>query len=309
MIAASGIVKINILKKRVVVSIIEDNLDDFQVIPFSKDNSEFDREKAHELAVLIGSAYTQLEQQGEKTWSLPKGYQLIKELMHDNKRKVFGFVAQKDRQVFIIIRGTRTAYEWYNNIKIKYEVYESITGEKWGVTTEGFYSIYIDIREEIREVLQMIRRQFDHVFVAGHSLGGALATLTIPDLLDSDVLASMITVYTFASPRCGDRELASRLNDSEVRHWRIANTEDIVPTLPGATANLFSTGRELEPEREENFITKAYRDLKTKKMKTFEHTGTPIYFTVGTNSIEDNHNLEIIYMKGISKEPATIIEI
>ena len=34
-------------------------------------------------------------------------------------------------------------------------------------------------------------------------------------------------------------------------------------------------------------------------MKTFEHTGTPLYFTIGKDSIEENHNLEFVYMQGI----------
>ncbi len=270
---------------------------------------DFDGKKAHKLAVLINSAYAQFEQEGEGTWSIPSGFTKIQELKHDRKRKVFGFVAldEGNREAFIIIRGTRTAYEWYNNTAIKYDKYISVDGKKWGVTTKGFYSIYIDIRENIKEALQKLNGQFDRIFVAGHSLGGALATLTIPDLIDLSISASTITVYTFASPRCADRELAEKLNKSGVKHWRIANTEDIVPTLPGATANIFSPERSVSPEEvEENFIVKTYDDLKAKGMKTFEHTGTPIYFTIGTNSIQDNHNLEIVYMTGIGQPPATL---
>jgi Lipase (class 3) len=282
------------------------DLSNFQGIPFAQDWAEDSGKQAHQLAVLISSAYAQFEQQGENTWSLPSGYSLIQELTHDRKRKIFGFVAHKDREAFIIIRGTRTAYEWYNNTAIKYDKYISVGGRKWGVTTKGFYSIYIDLREEIKEALQKLEGKFDRIFVAGHSLGGALATLTIPDLIDSGISASDITVYTFASPRCGDREFAKNLNESRVKHWRIANTEDIVPTLPGSTANIFSPERPVSPEEvEENFIVKTYNDLKSKGMKTFEHTGTPIYFTIGTNSIQDNHNLEIVYMAGIGQQPAT----
>jgi hypothetical protein len=284
------------------------SLGDFSGIPFSKDNNDFNGNQARELAILIGSAYAQFEQQGEHKWSIPKGYDLIKELMYDRKRKVFGFVAKKDGQAFIIIRGTRTAYEWYNNTAIKYDKYISVKDKKWGVTTKGFYSIYIDLRDEIKEVLQTLSES-NHIFVAGHSLGGALATLTIPDLIDSDIPVDKITAYTFASPRCGDRELAYQLNNSGVKHWRIANTEDIVPTLPGATANIISPERPVSPEEmEENFIVKTYNDLKSKGMKTFEHAGTPIYFTIGTNSIQDNHNLEIVYMTGIGQLPATLPE-
>lgn len=281
----------------------------FSGINFSQYSNDFDGELARELAILVGSAYIQFEQQGKGNWSLPSSYELIKELTHDRKRKKFGFVAQKNNISFVILRGTRTAYEWFNNTAIKYDEYISIKDKKWGVTTKGFYSIYSDIRDEIKLVLQELSES-SHIYISGHSLGGALATLAIPDLIDSGIPASKITAYTFASPRCGDRDFAKNLNETKVKHWRIANTEDIVPTLPGSTANIFSPERTLVPEEteeiEENFIVKTYNDLKLKRMKTFEHTGTPVYFTVGTNSIQDNHNLEVIYMTGIGQKPATI---
>jgi hypothetical protein len=280
--------------------------------------------KAHELATLIGSAYTQLEQQGQGTWKIPKGYNLIQELKHNrgsnffglaNQRdRLFGFIALRDKNAFIVIRGTRTTYEWFNNTATSYKEYFSVSNpkEKWGITTEGFHSIYVDLRVEIMEALAKIQGKYDHIFVTGHSLGGALATLALPDLLDGGISANKINVYTFASPRCVDRQFAMRLNKSGVQHWRIANTEDIVPTLPGATANIFSPeNKEKLPEEgaertEENFIVKTYKKLKADGMRTLEHTGTPIYFTVGTNSMQDNHNLEIVYMTGIGQPPSTL---
>lgn len=262
----------------------------------------FDVNKARELATLIGSAYAQFQQQGEGTWLILKGYHRIQELKHDRQRQVFGFVAEKDREVFIIIRGTRTAYEWYNNTAVQYENYISIHSDReLGITTKGFHSIYVDIRQEIKAALQKIGRNFDRIFVAGHSLGGALATLAIPDLIDLGIDPAKIIAYTFASPRCCDRQLAHYINGRGVKHWRIANTEDIVPTLPGATANIFSPNdsRKQEDEDDGNFIIRTYNNLKTKGMKTFEHTGTPLYFTIGKDSIEENHNLEFVYMQGI----------
>jgi Lipase (class 3) len=262
----------------------------------------FNAIKARELVILIGSAYAQFEQQGERDWLIPNGYNLIQELKHDKKRQVFGFIAEKNKEIFIIIRGTITAYEWYNNTAIQYQEYISIRShQELGVTTKGFHSIYVDIRQEIQIALQQLNGNFDRIFVSGHSLGGALATLAIPDLIDSGIESSKIIAYTFASPRCCDRQLANNLKGSGVEHWRIANTEDIVPTLPGATANIFSPNdtRKQENEDEGNFIVRTYNNLKTKGMKTFEHTGTPIYFTIGKDSIEENHDLSVTYMEGI----------
>ncbi len=257
----------------------------------------FDGQRARELAMLIGEAYSQFEQ--PNTWSIPTDYDLIKNLYHDSKDNLFGFVAKKDGDVFIIIRGTKTIWEWYNNTVIKYEDYKSLIGNSWGETAEGFYTIYGDLRNEISAAMQELSGEFDNVFVSGHSLGGALATLAIPDLVDGGLNPSMLTVYTFASPRCGDRDFAQKVNATRVQHWRIANTEDIVPSLPGATANILST----EKKYQDNFIVKLYNKLKKDGMKTFEHTGTPVYFTIGKDSLEENHNLNVVYMKGIGLSP------
>jgi hypothetical protein len=279
---------------------------------FNQQNfSSFDGKKAHELATLIGSAYTQFEQQGKNTWKPPIEHTKVVDLTHDNRSQVFGFISQNKQEAFIIIRGTRTAYEWYNNTVMSHEEYFSIENKKWGITTKGFNSIYVDIREEIKLAFSALNNA-KHIFIAGHSLGGALATLVIPDLIDLGIKPDKITAYTFASPRCCDRELATNLNNSGVKHWRIANTEDIVPTLPGATANIFSpyggrTQEEVDNKADdENFIVRTYKDLKAKGMKSLLHTGTPIYFTIGTDSIEDNHNLEFVYMQGIGQPPASL---
>jgi hypothetical protein len=274
-------------------------LNQFDGITFKQDKFDtFDGAKARELAMLVQESYIQFVQQNTKKWTLPNGYQLIQELTHDNKKQIFGFIARKDQDLYIIIRGTRTIYEWYNNTIISYTKYVSLDGKAWGETTRGFYSIYLDLRQDIENAIKLSKGKFNRVFISGHSLGGALATLALPDLLDSGISPSAITVYTFASPRAGDRNFSQKINNSGVLHWRIANTEDIVPSLPGSTANIISPNA--SPD---NFIVKLYNDLKTKGMKTFEHTGLPIYFTIGTNSIEDNHNLSTIYMKGIGQPP------
>jgi hypothetical protein len=288
------------------------NLEDFTGMSLDRQNfSSFDGKKAHELATLIGSAYAQFEQQGKNTWKLPIEYTKFVDLAHYERNQVFGFIAQNKQEAFIIIRGTRTAYEWYNNTVMSHEEYLSIKNKKWGITTKSFNSIYVDIRKEIESAFSALNNA-KHIFIAGHSLGGALATLVIPDLIDLGIKPDKITAYTFASPRCCDQELATNLNNSGVKHCRIANTEDIVPTLPGATANIFSpyggrTQEEVDNKADdENFIVRTYKDLKAKGMKSLLHTGTPIYFTIGTDSIEDNHNLEFVYMQGIGQPPASL---
>jgi pimeloyl-ACP methyl ester carboxylesterase len=66
-------------------------------------------------------------------------------------------------------------------------------------------------------------REGRSLWLCGHSLGGALATLA------ADRLTGVTGVFTFGSPAVGDARFASRWN---VPGKRFRNFTDIVPWLP-----------------------------------------------------------------------------
>ena len=66
--------------------------------------------------------------------------------------------------------------------------------------------------------------------VCGHSLGGALATLTSFHLACTG--RRVHAVYSVASPRVGNPAFAREYNRRVVHHYRVANIDDVVPSLP-----------------------------------------------------------------------------
>lgn len=70
-----------------------------------------------------------------------------------------------------------------------------------------------------------------HVFVTGHSLGGALCTLLAADLGASGRKCT-VTAYNFGSPRVGNRAFVAMYNDLVPDSIRVVNGDDLVPTLP-----------------------------------------------------------------------------
>jgi triacylglycerol lipase len=64
------------------------------------------------------------------------------------------------------------------------------------------------------------------LWITGHSLGGALATLASVHLPGRP---SFRGVYTFASPRVGDPDFAGGYS---LAHFRVVNDNDIVPRVP-----------------------------------------------------------------------------
>ncbi|KAF5736689.1 hypothetical protein HS088_TW14G00839 [Tripterygium wilfordii] len=91
-------------------------------------------------------------------------------------------------------------------------------------------SIGYDDRDDIVETLHRW-----HVYVTGHSLGGALATLLALELSSSQLMkrgAISVTMYNFGSPRVGNKRFADVYNKKVKDSWRVVNHRDIIPTVP-----------------------------------------------------------------------------
>ncbi|CAF1856903.1 unnamed protein product [Brassica napus] len=108
----------------------------------------------------------------------------------------------------------------------------------------GFLSAYDSVRIRIISLLKMAIGYIDdvaehedkwHVYVTGHSLGGALATLLAIELASSQLAkrgAITVTMYNFGSPRVGNKKFADVYNQKVKDSWRVVNHRDIIPTVP-----------------------------------------------------------------------------
>lgn len=78
------------------------------------------------------------------------------------------------------------------------------------------------------------------VWITGHSLGGALASLVAYDLLQKKIIAdaAQVQVYTMGQPRVGNLAFANAYNELVPRTYRMVNAKDIVPHLPPCGTNL-----------------------------------------------------------------------
>lgn len=315
----------------------------------------FDAEMARKLAELTQQAYKQFNlfslKNNSQTFKLEDLYQLDTEFAE--KDVPFGFIASEtgSDNVYVIFRGTRRFVEWFKDaniqlvtfndstdkdserVEIKGEIADRVVQENqssliipniddFGFVTAGFRGIYVSLRKKLIDALNQ-KSPNAKVFVTGHSLGGALATLAIPDILRNTQFTNPnnVVLYTFASPRCGDRNFAMSFEKLGVQHWRIANTEDLITTLPFPTGNVIKPApSETRPEEELGIggvagvdknpnpifgFFKAMFDRNKRRMPDYLHTGTPLYFTIHEGALEKHHNLDEIYMLGISQAPLT----
>jgi hypothetical protein len=157
----------------------------------------------------------------------------------------YGFIARSTAappyDVVIAIRGTEGIFEWMDNA-----VFEHQDCPFWpnGPKTEdGFTNIYKTLgtapslagqpaTAALNSLVTLLgAASVGAVTVCGHSLGGALATLLIGDIV-AKAIWSRPSVYTFASPAVGDEAFANAFNAEVPQSWRIYNKPDIVPMLP-----------------------------------------------------------------------------
>ncbi|XP_047063889.1 uncharacterized protein LOC124671575 [Lolium rigidum] len=109
----------------------------------------------------------------------------------------------------------------------------------------GFLSAYDSVRNRIMVLIKYAIGYMDeedaetiakwHIYVTGHSLGGALATLLALELSSSQMTKDgviFVTVYNFGSPRVGNRKFADVYNAKVKDSWRVVNHRDIIPTVP-----------------------------------------------------------------------------
>lgn len=252
----------------------------------------------------------------------------ITDLKNGFKRKnLFGFIARKlgTDDLYVVFRGTANLGEWISNTKFIQQSYTTVKShDTEGETHWGFRRTYDrpehpDSKSKTGKIL-WVTRLFDCVFlrnasslrdtventlkehcsknkekvtiyVTGHSLGGALATLATAHIkkliVSGDISAHYPILYSFASPRVGDDDFSKAFDDLEC--YRIANSEDLVPKIPIPTL-LPIAGR--LPARN-GILTLLTRWLNEKL--NFQHVGLPLYFTLSKKTISDNHTLPVYF--------------
>ena len=124
-------------------------------------------------------------------------------------------------------RGTDELADWWDNL-------DAISAPgPLGSVHRGFQDALMDVWPAMRAQLQKFRKASPGLplWLTGHSLGGAMATLAAAELIAQD--RPFYGGYTFGQPRCGDRSFARTFNiEAKDRFFRFQNNNDIVTRAP-----------------------------------------------------------------------------
>jgi predicted lipase len=203
----------------------------------------FSISEALQLGQFVLAAYDLFTAGDPAVFTPPGGYTLVTKIYADDitdgvpDYKVFGFIARSGPDVIVAIRGTEGVFEWIMDFLFIPVLFPYVNA---GRTERGFTNFYSSFHtgadSSTPRVVDALRTltaggTVQTLEIAGHSLGSALATLLAIDVAGNGVFASP-TVYTFASPRVGDKVFAGTYDGLVPNTWRVANLNDIVTYLP-----------------------------------------------------------------------------
>jgi hypothetical protein len=142
--------------------------------------------------------------------------------------------------VVVAFRGSVTDVNWIRN-------FDFVPTQPWPSTAPsatvhaGFWATYSELRSTLRSATTkaLARSNQCQLWITGHSLGGALASIMSVDIHMNPLPAIpgcprpiTTALVTFGSPRAGNRRFAELHSSLPVPTWRIAHTEDVIPMLP-----------------------------------------------------------------------------
>lgn len=151
-------------------------------------------------------------------WGLP-------EFRFFDKLETQAYIAANDDLIILAFRGTAALLDWISDADV-----DLVSGPA-GRVHEGFNLalgfVWKDVWDYVKE-----HRNGRALWVTGHSLGAALATLAVAKLrLERDEAVNGL--YTFGAPRAGDPVFA-RIFDVDFGQYtfRYVNDQDIVARVP-----------------------------------------------------------------------------
>ncbi|KAK3276593.1 hypothetical protein CYMTET_15346 [Cymbomonas tetramitiformis] len=155
--------------------------------------------------------------------------------MKDSRHNLQGYVAVDygaiKPHIVVVFRGTVEASikNWAEDLKVwsisPYKEFPDV------YVHGGFYESYArSLRFQVHEILHSLPPDMP-LYITGHSLGGAIATLCAFDLVRTKT-REVAAVYTYGQPRVGSFDFAHTYKELLSNHFRVTHNRDLVPHIP-----------------------------------------------------------------------------
>jgi hypothetical protein len=163
---------------------------------------------------------------------------------NDPGRDTQAFTFRTKQAVILAFRGSQEIKDWQTNISTRFNKFALKTtmeplaedvSPPIGTVHRGFQSGWNAVEGPVIKQLLAWKAGVPGgvpLFITGHSLGGALATVAAASLVKRG-FRNIRGVYTFGQPRVGDVVFAAEMSvELKDRVFRFVNNNDVVPHVP-----------------------------------------------------------------------------
>jgi triacylglycerol lipase len=176
------------------------------------------------LSAVTYQATKQFENKGP--FIFPKRFTLVTSL---GGPRFLGYIIQSKREIIISFRGTEDITDFFKDVELIQVNFPFVPHV--GKTHNGFTKVYRKlVRNNVIDTLVKLSNK-KKLYITGHSLGGALATLCALDVAVNTKFKAPI-LYTFGSPRVGNATFVSSFNSIIEESIRVENAYDMIPRFP-----------------------------------------------------------------------------
>lgn len=157
-----------------------------------------------------------------------------------------GLLATKDNALIVSFAGTDplNLVNWISDFYL---------GRPTADVHQGFCDAAVAVWDEVGAAIESCIRSDQPLFVTGHSLGAAIALVTVEMARKQKQLAHA-EIYLFGSPRVGRADFVKSYNDHfGMTTYRLVHGNDVVATVPPSELGFHHVGRLLQCERGRKF--------------------------------------------------------
>lgn len=130
--------------------------------------------------------------------------------------------------IIVAFRGSSNIQNWIINLSFNQIAYSRCTNCK---VHNGFHTGWNTVKATVHSHIQslMALHRDSKIYITGHSLGGALAVISAPEI--KEAFGNITEVLTFGQPRVGNSEFAAWYASVATLN-RVVHYGDLVPHVP-----------------------------------------------------------------------------
>lgn len=195
------------------------------------DSLKIDFNKAYELAIISKLSYLRKTDNTIDTLAVLTELQKLDDRFYSvipfNNKSSQGIFVRHPEYNTVVFSGTDEISDWLDNARIKkvkrldgkiHRGFNQALEDLWG----GIFAFWGSLPQDCKDL---------PLYLGGHSLGGAMATIAIVRFFESGIPVTQC--YTFGQPKIGDSPFATSFNNLyQNKLYRFHNDSDIVPLLP-----------------------------------------------------------------------------